>query len=140
VEIFEPLAEERDIGIVSEIPGGLRVEADRQGLQPIVANLLDNAVKYSSPGGRVVLSARNREEMVELRVTDEGMGIAPDEVKKIFTRFYRSDKSRSARGVGLGLSLARAIARAHRGDVTVESDPGKGSVFILSLPRLSRSA
>jgi heavy metal sensor kinase len=140
VEIFETLAEERDISIVSEIPAGLRIEADRQGLQRIVANLLDNAVKYSSPGGKVVLSAQNREEMVEVRVTDEGMGIAPEEVEKIFTRFYRSDTSRSARGVGLGLSLARAIARAHSGDVTVESEPGKGSVFILSLPRLSRSA
>jgi signal transduction histidine kinase len=109
------------------------VLGDRQRLQRVVANLLDNAIKYTPPGGNVALSVTAEDVGAKVEVTDTGMGIDEKDIHRIFDRFYRGDKSRSTAGSGLGLSLALAIIRAHGGDITVKSTHS-GSTFTVSLP------
>ena len=103
----------------------------------MVANLLDNALKYTPPLGRVTVSVQEAGEKVLIAMSDTGAGISEKDHPQIFKRFYRGDRSRSQAGFGLGLSLAQAIASAHGGDITVESSPGKGSVFTVALPKRS---
>ena len=133
-ELYEDAAEDEGVELRAEAVPGLRVVADRVRLRQALANLADNAVKYTPPGGHVVLRARAEGGRVVLECSDDGPGIAADDLPRIWERLYRADGSRSARGLGLGLSLVRAIARAHGGEATVESTPGKGSVFRIFLP------
>jgi signal transduction histidine kinase len=102
---------------------------------------LDNAIKYTPPGGRINIDVQSAaDQNVVVSVQDTGIGISPADLIHVFNRFYRCDHSRSKPGIGLGLSLARTIARAHGGDVTVSSRPGQGSTFAVTLPRLVRQA
>src|SRR2546422_3524844 len=110
------------------------VNGDRTRLEQVAANLIDNAVKYTPPGGRVDVQVRRENGKAVLRVRDTGPGIPPDELPRIWTRLFRGDASRAERGLGLGLSLVKAIVEAHGGTVAVESEPGKESVFTVSLP------
>ncbi len=103
-------------------------------MRQVIANLLDNAVKYTPPGGLVRIEARRDGPDAVLSVRDTGVGIPADELPRIWDRLYRGDKSRSERGLGLGLSLVRAIVEAHGGVVSVRSTPGEGSYFELRLP------
>ena len=98
------------------------------------ANLLDNALKYTPGGGNVRLSCAAESGRVTVRMRDTGMGIPRDEQPRIWERLYRGDKSRSQRGLGLGLSLVKAIVEAHHGEVLVQSKPGEGSEFIVNMP------
>jgi signal transduction histidine kinase len=102
-------------------------------IQRMLANLLDNAIKYTSPGGEVSVALSENEKTVVAAIRDTGIGIAPQDLSRIFERFYRCDQSRSQPGIGLGLSLARAIARAHGGDITATSTLGHGSTFTVTL-------
>ena len=105
-------------------------------LQRMLANLLDNAIKYTPAGGEVsVTLSESQEEGAAIDVADTGIGISPQDLPRIFERFYRGDESRSQPGIGLGLSLARAIARAHGGDITVTSTVNRGTVFSVTLPK-----
>jgi signal transduction histidine kinase len=113
--------------------GTLIVSGDAARLEQVAANLIDNAVKYTPSGGAVEISLRRNAHAV-LKVRDTGVGIAPDEIPRIWDRLFRGDRSRTERGLGLGLSLVKAIVEAHGGTVTVESDAGKGSTFAVSLP------
>ncbi len=101
-----------------------------------VVNLLDNAIKYSGKGSAITVTAEQKETEVVIRVGDDGVGIAPQDIARIFERFYRVDRARSAKlgGTGLGLSIVKHIVGAHHGRVTVESSPGKGSIFTIHLP------
>lgn len=101
-----------------------------------VVNLLDNAIKYSGKGRAITVTAAQNETEVVIRVCDDGVGIAPQDISRIFERFYRVDRARSAKlgGTGLGLSIVKHIVGAHHGRVTVESSPGKGSIFTIHLP------
>jgi signal transduction histidine kinase len=102
----------------------------------MLSNLLDNAIKYTPSGGTVSVSvSENDERYVVITVKDTGIGISPDDLPRIFDRFYRCDQSRSQSGIGLGLSLARAIVRAHGGDITVASILNQGSTFTVTLPK-----
>jgi signal transduction histidine kinase len=134
-ELFQPSAEEQGVTIISEISDSSFVYGDIQRLQRMVANLLDNALKYTPSGGTVTASVDTNKGQVVISVNDTGIGISKDEVPNIFRRFYRCDQSRSQAGIGLGLSLALAIARAHGGDITATSYPGKGSQFAVTLPQ-----
>jgi signal transduction histidine kinase len=98
------------------------------------ANLLDNALKYTPEGGTVRLSCAVEAGRVTVRVRDTGMGIPSNEQSRIWERLYRGDKSRSQRGLGLGLSLVKAIVEAHHAEVSVQSQLGQGSEFIVSIP------
>jgi signal transduction histidine kinase len=103
----------------------------------VLANLLDNAIKYSGPKSSVAIEADERHGQVLIRVKDSGSGIPPDEISKIWDRLHRGDASRSHPGLGLGLSLVQAVVRAHRGRIGVQSQPGVGSAFTLYLPSAS---
>ena len=138
-ELFQPSAEEKGVAIISEISDSSFVYGDIQRLQRMVANLLDNALKYTPSGGTITASVNTNEGQVVISVNDTGIGISQDDVPKIFGRFYRCDQSRSQAGIGLGLSLALAIARAHGGGITATSHLGKGSQFAVTLPQSSLS-
>jgi signal transduction histidine kinase len=108
--------------------------ADRTRLEQVAANLIDNAVKYTPAGGRIEVAVRQTDGDVVLTVSDTGPGIPPDEVPRIWDRLFRGDSSRTERGLGLGLSLVKAIVEAHGGRVEVTSAAGQGSAFTVRLP------
>jgi len=133
-ELFVPLAEDRGICLTCDVQAAVAVEADSRMLQRAFSNLLDNALKYTPEGGKVTVSVSAGQKDACICVADTGPGIAPDSQEKIFERFYRTESSRTSAGTGLGLSLARTIARQHKGEVSVESRPGQGAVFTMRLP------
>jgi heavy metal sensor kinase len=135
-ELFEFVAQEKSITITTTISANLVVRADRNRLRQVLVNLLDNAIKYSAPGAHVEISAEPSPDEVVITVRDTGTGIPAGEIPRIWERLYRGDKSRSQRGLGLGLSLVRAIIRAHGGRIEVQSTVGKGSSFVIHLPKL----
>ncbi len=113
------------------------LRADEGRLQEVVYNLLDNAVKYSPPGGRIVVRAERSGDMFSLSVTDNGVGIPAGDLPRIFERFYRADKARHRElgGTGLGLSIVKHIAQLHGGSVEAESEIGRGTTIKVTLPR-----
>jgi two-component system, OmpR family, phosphate regulon sensor histidine kinase PhoR len=113
-----------------------RLHADETRVQELIYNLLDNAVKYSKPGGTVFLSAEPAGDAARISVRDQGIGISQDDLPRIFERFYRADKSRSSEqsGTGLGLSIVKHIAQLHGGSVEAESELGKGTTISVALP------
>jgi heavy metal sensor kinase len=132
--LFQALAEDKRISLECRMPDSLAMRGDVRLVQRMLGNLLDNAIKYTPQGGSVEVSARSvSERSISIAVTDTGAGIAEKDLPHIFERFYRGDPSRSQAGAGLGLSFARAVARAHGGDITVESSSA-GSAFIVNLP------
>lgn len=134
-ELFLPLAEERGMAFSLQLPEGeLKVQGDKMRLQRVVSNLLDNAIKYTPEKGDVSISAESGASFVRISVQDSGCGIPEAEQARIFERFYRCDGSRSLQGNGLGLSLVKAIVKAHGGTVELKSSPGEGSLFSITLP------
>ena len=133
-ELFQSPAEDKGVTVELRQEPGLFVDADPQGLRRALAHIVDNAVKYTRAGGRVDIAAARRGDQAVVSVSDTGVGIAEGDLTKVFARFYRGDESRSENGNGLGLTLSRAICRAHGGDVTVASELGGGSTFEVSLP------
>ncbi len=137
VEACRMLAESRRMTVCIECPPDLRLLMNRRMLEQALVNLIENAVKYSPPGGEVTVQARTSGGEAVLSVIDRGEGIEPQHLSRIFERFYRVDKGRSRHvgSTGLGLSIVRHICQAHGGRVEVESHPGKGSTFRMILPR-----
>lgn len=135
-ELYAPAAEARFLEFSSDLPEGLSLPGDRLLLTQAVSNLLDNAVKYSRPGGKVALAAQKRADGgVDIVVTDTGPGIPEADRTKVTQRFYRGDASRHAEGVGLGLSLVDAVARLHGGELRLEgNNPGLRAVLALPSP------
>jgi signal transduction histidine kinase len=134
VDLYQLVAEEKAITVSITAPQQLWLTADRNRLRQVMANLLDNAIKYTSEGGRVEVHGHSSHDTVVIRVADTGIGMTPDELSKSWGRLYRGDRSRSQRGLGLGLSLVKAVVEAHKGHVGASSTPGAGSVFTLTLP------
>jgi heavy metal sensor kinase len=135
IELFEFVAQEKSITVTTALSPNLIVRADRNRLRQVLVNLLDNAIKYSASGGRVEISAEPSSDEVLITVRDTGAGIPAEEIPRIWERLYRGDKSRSQRGLGLGLSVVRAIINAHGGRIEVQSTVGKGSSFVIHLPK-----
>jgi heavy metal sensor kinase len=133
--LFEPTAEDKGIALSCHFPDESHFLGDMQMIQRMLSNLLDNAIKYTPPGGSVSVSVVENDGRVVVSVKDTGIGISPKDLPHIFERFYRCDESRSQTGIGLGLSLARAIARGHGGDITTTSNPNQGSTFTITLPK-----
>lgn len=131
-----PKAEKKHIALNSNIPRELTAEFDPKWTSEALYNILDNAVKYTPPGGTVALSAAGYELFCRIDIADTGMGIAEEEQAKIFGRFYRSPSAGDQEGVGLGLFLAREIIAAQGGYIKVASAPGKGSAFSIFLPKV----
>jgi signal transduction histidine kinase len=137
IEVVRPLAGPRHELVLEPSAEGIRISADRERLGTILVNLIDNAVKYSPEGGEVRCSVRADDTRVFISVQDFGVGIAPEDLPRLFSKFSRLSNDRTAHvtGTGLGLYLCRELARQHQGDVTVDSTPGRGSTFTLILPR-----
>jgi two-component system phosphate regulon sensor histidine kinase PhoR len=138
VQQFVATAAAKDVALAVELPDDeLIVPSDAEALQTIVNNLIDNALKYTSSGGRVIVRASGTATTVAIQVDDTGIGIPEGELTRIFERFYRVDKARSRElgGTGLGLSIVKHLAQAHGGVVSVVSELGKGSTFRVELPR-----
>ncbi|MCI0330951.1 MAG: ATP-binding protein [candidate division Zixibacteria bacterium] len=136
VSSLKPQAVTKRQLLAVEVPPQLSLVGDRVELEVALKNLLENAIHYTGPGGRVTLSARSQNGGVEITVVDSGIGIPSQDLGRIFERFYRVDRSRSREegGTGLGLSIVKHIAEAHGGRVEVESEVGKGSKFTLVIP------
>ncbi len=139
VDLYEIIAEDRQVTISTRLPNELLIHADRNRIRQVTANLIDNAVKYSRSGGAIDISAHEDGPYAVIVVADQGIGIDPEEINQIWDRLFRGDRSRSTRGLGLGLSLVRAIVEAHGGNVKVESRLDAGSTFSVLLPKTSET-
>ncbi|MEO6995313.1 MAG: HAMP domain-containing sensor histidine kinase, partial [Lacunisphaera sp.] len=132
-DLYLEVAEEAKITVTLDSPAAVDVDADAIRLGQAINNLVDNALKYTPAGGRVTLAVTHEANEAIVTVTDSGPGVPEKERAAIFRRLYRTDSSRSQRGFGLGLSLAKAIAEAHTGTITVDEAPGGGARFKLSV-------
>jgi signal transduction histidine kinase len=139
LELFDPIAREKGIRLISQVPDSVTIPGDIHGLQRMIVNLLENAIKYTPSGGTVTASLHDNNGHIVIVVHDTGIGISGSDLPHIFKRLYRCDASRSQAGFGLGLSLSLAVAQAHGGDITAASRPGEGSMFTVSLPRTALS-
>ncbi|TMC05133.1 MAG: ATP-binding protein [Chloroflexi bacterium] len=130
-----PLVSDHEVDI-DRPPEPLWADVDPDRLQIVVRNLVSNAVKYSAAGAPIAVTVARRDHHAFVAVTDTGIGINKDDQRSLFTRFGRIQSAATAHtpGAGLGLWLSREIARMHDGDLTVESEPGKGSTFTLEIP------
>jgi heavy metal sensor kinase len=137
-DLFQSAAEDKRLTMVCQADEKISVDGDIRLIQRMIANILDNAIKFTPPGGRVDVSIdTNDNQGVKIKVADTGIGISPNDLSQIFERFYRCDPSRSQTGTGLGLSFARTVARAHGGDISVTSSQGHGSTFLIILPSVA---
>jgi heavy metal sensor kinase len=134
VELYEYVAEEKKIKVTAELPPSCEASVDATRMRQAFGNLLDNAIKYTPDGGTVTVAASREAGRAVVRFRDTGIGIPPEEQGRIWDRLYRGDKSRSQRGLGLGLSVVKAVVEAHGGAATVSSAPGQGSEFTVTLP------
>jgi signal transduction histidine kinase len=139
VELYEYVADERKVTVETKLPAACEAPVDRNRMRQVFANLLDNALKYTPANGTVTISVSDESPEVVVRFSDTGIGIPPEEQGKIWTRLYRGDKSRSQHGLGLGLSLVKAVVEMHRGKITVTSTLSQGSQFEVRLPKTFNS-
>ena len=136
VSMLEPIAARRGLELETSLPEHLpRVPADAERIVQVLSNLIGNAVKFTPPGGRVRVEADATAEHVRIRVSDTGPGIPAEELPHIFDRFWHSRRNAAVPSSGLGLAIALGIANAHGGSLTVESEVGRGSTFVFTLPR-----
>jgi signal transduction histidine kinase len=137
-------AQQQQVEIEAEAPSGLpAIQADPDRMVQVLGNLLDNALRYMPSGGQLDVEVKVDNSSVErpviFRIADSGPGIAPEDLPHVFERFYQADKARQrdGSGSGLGLAIARSIVEAHGGRIWVESEPGKGAQFFVSMPRVA---
>ena len=134
------LGESAGIGVTTDMPAApVRLAVDRHRVREMLLNLVTNAIKYTPQGGTVSLTLAEEADSVVFTVRDSGIGIAPGDLPHIFERFWRADPARSRTGdrpgTGLGLAITKWIAEAHGGSITVHSRPGRGTIFVVRLPR-----
>ncbi|HEX5836253.1 MAG TPA: ATP-binding protein, partial [Anaerolineales bacterium] len=137
IESFSELAYRESVKLQGSVDAGVDpVDMDTQAIGRVLNNLISNALRHTTAGGEIMVHARRTGQGVEVSVRDSGEGIQAEDLPHIFERFYRGEKSRNrgTGGAGLGLAIARGIVRAHGGDIRVESDIGKGTVFIFTIP------
>lgn len=135
-EIFEAAAEDKGIRLVCNAPSAPAIiTAHAYRLQRLIGNLLDNAVKFTPAGGKIDVTLSTSTSDLNLIVSDTGIGMTDEERAHVFERFYRADKSRHSPGFGLGLTLVHAIVNFYHGDITVDSTPGHGTTFTITLPK-----
>jgi len=135
-ELFGPAAEDKGLTLTLAASVSLPIDGEVKRLKRAIAHVLDNAIKYTAPGGAITVECVRAEGMANVTIRDTGVGIPEEDLGRVFARFYRADKSRTEGGNGLGLSLSRAILRVHGGDITVTSVAGEGSAFTMTIPLL----
>ena len=125
-----------DVTLRDEVPADLAATADAERIHQVLYNLVDNAVRFTPPGGSVTVTATRQDDRIVIEVRDSGVGIAPEHLPRLFERFYRADASRSREGggTGIGLAIARSIVESHGGRITATSEPDHGSAFTFDLP------
>jgi signal transduction histidine kinase len=133
-DLYADIAEAKEISLRVSAPETLILDVDPNRLPQAIANLVDNAIKYTPCGGRVIVKAQRHNGEIIISVEDTGIGIASTDCEKVWQRLYRVNKSRSERGLGLGLSVVKAIVEAHGGRIGVKSEPDRGSTFTVHLP------
>ncbi len=133
-ELFEPLAEEKRITVSPKLEPECWLRGNRQNLQRMLVNLLDNAMKYTPAKGRVNVRLERNDDAIQIEIADTGVGVPLTDQQRVFQRFFRCDQSRSQEGCGLGLAFARAVAHTHGGDINLTSTPSEGSIFTVTLP------
>jgi signal transduction histidine kinase len=131
-DLYEHVAEDKSLAVQLNSSSGMIATADPQRVRIVFANLVDNAMKYTPERGKIVAIIKRMDDLIVLQLQDSGPGIAEKDMEKIWDRLFRADKSRSQRGLGLGLSLVKAIVEAHEGYVEVKSQLGRGSVFTVA--------
>ena len=134
VASFVPIAKRRGIRIRIDIPADLAVLADPADLPHVFGNLLDNAIKFTPKGGQVYISGRADGGEGIVSVKDTGVGIAVEDLDRVFERFFRSERTKRTKGTGLGLAIVHGIVKANRGRVLAENDPSGGAIFHVTLP------
>ncbi len=140
ITLMKPKAENQNVALRLELPPELPpIQADPRSMEELFSNLVSNAINYSPDGGEVIVSVVSHGDYLEVQVSDTGIGIEPEEVPKIFDKFYRvkHPKTRQVIGTGLGLSIVKGIVESHRGSIEVESQPGVGTTFRVFLPAIS---
>jgi two-component system heavy metal sensor histidine kinase CusS len=138
-ELFSAMAEQKGLQFSADLSAAYRLPGSPGLLRRLFANLLENSIRYTPAGGRVMLAVRPAEPGCRVAVTDNGVGIPEEQIGRVFERFFRLDEAHSQGGTGLGLSIARRIAEVHGGTVEVESEVGRGSTFTVVLPNAERS-
>jgi signal transduction histidine kinase len=133
LEVTEPLAAAKSQRLVSEVPAGLEIRCDHDRVIQLFSNLIGNAIKFTPDGGTITVQAASDGEVMRFAVVDTGPGISADELPHVFDRYYQAQR-KNRDGIGLGLSIARGIVEAHGGRIWVESEEGKGSTFLFTLP------
>jgi signal transduction histidine kinase len=130
-------AQKNEVRLSATLPASLMVMAESEKITQVFINLVENAIKFTTPGGEVSVTGNKDDKEVRIMIADTGMGIPPEELQKIFNRFYQVDRSRKSnagKSSGLGLTIAREITRIHSGEISVESIQGKGTTFTVHLP------
>ncbi len=133
-DLYSPVAEEMNIEFTSQIESRCEIQGIYSNLQRMISNIIDNAFKYTSSPGHVRVMLEKNDKYLDIKISDDGIGVQSKDQPRIFERFFRSDNSRSKDGCGLGLSYARAVARAHGGDISLKSQYQEGSIFTITLP------
>jgi signal transduction histidine kinase len=139
--LYQYHTQRKNITLALEVTSPLsNIEVDPGRMTQVLTNILDNALRHTAEGGKIILSARDANDQVELAVQDSGPGLKPEDLERIFDRFYRADASRQRDGAlpggsGLGLAIARSIVQAHGGQISAESEEGKGLKIIIALPK-----
>lgn len=138
-ELTQALAEDKEIRTVLQIDARPKISGDPGQVSQVIINLIDNAIKYTPRDGRIEITLNTRDTNAVVSVSDTGIGIPPVEIPYVFERFYQVDKARSGenRGVGLGLSIVKRIVEAHEGQISVQSEEGRGTTFMVSFPMLT---
>ncbi len=132
IKLLQPIADKNKTKITNEIPDEYQIFADPEQIEHVIQNLIENAIKYSPEGSSIFI--RPGPSTGSFKIDDTGIGIAPNEISKIFERFYRVDRTRAKGSSGLGLSIVKNVIDLHGGKIDVKSEPGKGSSFIIYLP------
>ena len=132
---YDYLVNDKNIDLEIQLAEDSHILADPIRIRQVLNNLIDNAIKFTPEGGKIEVSTRDNNNSVLLTVKDNGIGISSDDLDHIFDRLYRADKSRSTKGLGLGLSLVKAILQAHHSEIKVQSKPGRGASFNIMLPK-----
>jgi two-component system, OmpR family, phosphate regulon sensor histidine kinase PhoR len=133
---MSPLAERQNITLIRQFATGLpEIQADRDRIRQTIINLVHNAIKFNKPSGKVIISSDYDDKSIRVSIADTGIGISKEDLPHVFERFYKADKARSGGGSGLGLAIAKHTVLSHSGDISAQSEEGKGSTFTFSLPR-----
>ena len=134
LDLYQYVAEDKDIHFHFSAEDELYIDVDRSRMEQALSNIIDNAIKYSPNNSPIHIETFKKDNLIIIRVRDRGIGIPAEELPRIYDRLFRGKLVRTQKGLGLGLNLVKAIVEAHEGRIEISSEPGKGSIFSITLP------